>query len=159
MGNVHNYPQKPTSNFMFLRGQATLYNVGFWLYSQNMLDFHLIDSNHVAIPVYTRLFCIESAAKHLASCTWVYIKYYVYIYIIYIYNIYNIYIYIFKVTPFLKSSSDPSWDKQQIFINFPWGNGCMYPLSFSGSKASLTTSATMWVGLKSKRAGSSQSSN
>jgi len=51
MGNVHNYPQKPTSNFVLLRGQATLYNGGFWLYSQNMLDFHFIDSNHVAIPV------------------------------------------------------------------------------------------------------------
>ena len=54
---------------MFLRGQATLYNVGLWLYSQDMLDFHFIDSNHVAIPVYTRLFFIKSAAKHLASCT------------------------------------------------------------------------------------------
>ena len=41
---------------MFLRGQETLYSVGFWLYSQNMLDFHFIDSNYVAIPVYTRLF-------------------------------------------------------------------------------------------------------
>ena len=55
---------------MFLRAQATLYNVGLWLYSQDMLDFDFIDSNHVAIPVYTRLFCIKSAAKHLASCTW-----------------------------------------------------------------------------------------
>ena len=54
---------------MSLRGEATLYSVGFWLYSQNMLDFHFIDSNHVAIPVYTKLFCIKSAAKHLASCT------------------------------------------------------------------------------------------
>ena len=44
-------------------------NVGFWLYRQNMLAFHFIDSKHVA-PVYTRLFSIKSAAKHLASCTW-----------------------------------------------------------------------------------------
>ena len=44
-------------------------NVGFWLYRQNMLAFHFIDSKHVAIPVYTRLFSIKSAAKHLASCT------------------------------------------------------------------------------------------
>ena len=35
-----------------------------------MLAFHFIDSKHVAIPVYTRLFSIKSAAKHLASCTW-----------------------------------------------------------------------------------------
>ena len=33
-------------------------------------SFHFIDSRHVAIPVYTRLFSIKSAAKHLASCTW-----------------------------------------------------------------------------------------
>ena len=45
-------------------------NVGFWLYRQNMLAFHFIDSKHVAIPVYTRLFSVKSAAKHLASCTW-----------------------------------------------------------------------------------------
>ena len=45
-------------------------NVGFWLYRQNMLAFHFIDSKHVAIPVYTRLFSLKSAAKHLANCTW-----------------------------------------------------------------------------------------
>ena len=45
-------------------------NVGFWLYRQNMLAFHFIDSRHVAIPVYTRLFSIKSAAKHLAGYTW-----------------------------------------------------------------------------------------
>ena len=38
-------------------------NVGFWLYRQNMLAFHFIDSKHVAIPVYTRLFSIKSARK------------------------------------------------------------------------------------------------
>ena len=37
---------------MFLRGQATLYTVGLWLYGQNMLDFHFIDTNHVTNPVY-----------------------------------------------------------------------------------------------------------
>ena len=31
-----------TSTFLFLHGQATLYNVGLWLYSQNMLVFHFI---------------------------------------------------------------------------------------------------------------------
>ena len=35
-----------------------------------MLAFHFIDSRHVAIPVYTRLFSIKSAAKHLAGYTW-----------------------------------------------------------------------------------------
>ena len=53
-----------------LYSHGTLYNVGFWLYRQNMLAFHFIDANHVAIPVYTRLLSIKSAAKHLASCTW-----------------------------------------------------------------------------------------
>ena len=71
MGHVHKYPQKPTSSFMFLRGQATLYKRwDFDFIRQNMLAFHFIDSKHVAIPVYTRLFSIKSAAKHLASCTW-----------------------------------------------------------------------------------------
>ena len=70
MGHVHKYPQKPTSSFMFLRGQATLYKRWILTYRQNMLAFHFIDSKHVAIPVYTRLFSIKSAAKHLASCTW-----------------------------------------------------------------------------------------
>jgi hypothetical protein len=63
MGNVGKYPQKSTSTFVFLRSQTTLYNVGFWLYNQNMLVC-------VAIPVYTRLFCIDSAPKHLAGYTW-----------------------------------------------------------------------------------------
>ena len=38
MGNVrHKYPQKNTLTFLFLPGQATLYNVGLWLYNENML--------------------------------------------------------------------------------------------------------------------------
>ena len=54
----------------FYAARRLFTNVGFWLYRQNMLAFHFIDSKHVAIPVYTRLFSIKSAAKHLASCTW-----------------------------------------------------------------------------------------
>ena len=53
MGHVHTYPQKPTS---FYAARRLYTNVGFWLYRQNMLAFHFIDSKHVAIPVYTRLF-------------------------------------------------------------------------------------------------------
>ena len=55
---------------MFLRGQATLYNVGLWFYNQNMLVFHFTQPHNVAIPVCTRLFCIDSAPKHLAAYTW-----------------------------------------------------------------------------------------
>ena len=60
MGDVHKYPQKPTSNFIFLRGQATLYNIGFWFYRQNMLAFHFIDSNHVGFPLYRLQSCGHS---------------------------------------------------------------------------------------------------
>ena len=51
-----------------------------------MLAFHFIDSRHVAIPVYTRLFSIKSAAKHLAGYTWGII--YIYVYIQFIFGIY-----------------------------------------------------------------------
>ena len=54
----------------FYAARRLFTNVGFWLYRQNMLAFHFIDSKHLAIPVYTRLFSIKSAATHLASCTW-----------------------------------------------------------------------------------------
>ena len=54
----------------FYAARRLYINVGFGLYRQNMLAFHFIDSRHVAGPVYTRLFSIKSAAKHLASCTW-----------------------------------------------------------------------------------------
>ena len=66
MGNVRKYPQKPTSTFMFLRGQATLYNVGLWFYNQNMLAFHFLHPHNVAIPVYTRLFLY----RHGPGYTW-----------------------------------------------------------------------------------------
>ena len=69
-GTCSQVPSETHTDFLFLRGQATLYNVGFWLYRQNLLAFHFIDANHVTIPVYTRLLSIKSAAKHLASCTW-----------------------------------------------------------------------------------------
>ena len=54
-----------------------------------MLAFHFIDSRHVAIPVYTRLFSIKSAAKHLAGYTWGIIYVCIYIYIRAIYWIYS----------------------------------------------------------------------
>ena len=43
---------------------------GLWLYNENMLVFHFIHPHNVAIPVYTRLFCIDSAPKHLVGYTW-----------------------------------------------------------------------------------------
>lgn len=55
---------------MFLRGQATLYHVGLQLFNHNMLPFHSIHPDNVASPIYTRLFCIDSAQKHLADYTW-----------------------------------------------------------------------------------------
>ena len=71
MGHVHKYPQKPTSSFMFFtRPGDFIQTLDFDFIDKTCWLFHFIDSKHVAIPVYTRLFSIKSAAKHLASCTW-----------------------------------------------------------------------------------------
>lgn len=39
-------------------------------YNANILIFYLIQSQNAAIPVYSRLFCIDSVQKHLAGYAW-----------------------------------------------------------------------------------------
>ena len=50
MGHVHKYPQKPTSSFMFLRGQATLYKR--WILT--------LWTKHVGFPLYRLQTCGSS---------------------------------------------------------------------------------------------------